>query len=254
MPKFPPADTILDREQAINAILTSIAMEEVALSRLIDAENEKIRYALKCAKEQGCNCTSMQNILAINKSAHSMIALVSDVQILLKQKMTQALNHLPDAPVPPCPPKPPPCPPKPPIPPTPSKKPCIKRFIAETAYDWNCHKTLFFNDACGCDNGAKLCNLNCASRIVLPSCINYEVTLNIKLINPSNTPIVLELIQSNGGKPISVKQVTSGAKATHIQHTEMYAASSKYTKTDITVKLVSPQKLRILDGGIIVKD
>lgn len=36
----------LDREEAINLILASIAMEDMALSHILNAEGEKLQYVL----------------------------------------------------------------------------------------------------------------------------------------------------------------------------------------------------------------
>ena len=49
MPNIPDIDPDINitSEQALNLILTSIAMEEMSLSTLMDAESEKIRYVLK---------------------------------------------------------------------------------------------------------------------------------------------------------------------------------------------------------------
>ena len=96
LPEFPNPDSILSREQAINAILTSIAMEETALSHIINAEGEKIQCVLERAK---CSdCTDMQDILRVNESVASLLDQVNDIQIVLKNKFRLAVNCLSDKP------------------------------------------------------------------------------------------------------------------------------------------------------------
>ena len=41
MPSFPKADTDITHENAINMILTSIAMEELALSHIMNADADR---------------------------------------------------------------------------------------------------------------------------------------------------------------------------------------------------------------------
>ncbi|MCL2253797.1 MAG: hypothetical protein FWC09_05065 [Lachnospiraceae bacterium] len=84
LPKFPDSDTILTRDEAVNAILTSIAMEESALSHIINAEGEKIQYVL--AKK----CTDLCEVIAVNNSVASVIDKIIDLQFLLKVKMQHA--------------------------------------------------------------------------------------------------------------------------------------------------------------------
>ena len=104
MPEFPDGKNILSQDQAINAILTSIAMEETALSHIINAESEKIQLAIEHIK---CNnCCDLQKLLEVNESAASLIEQVNDMQIILKNKLRCVVRLLP----PPCPP-PLPCPP-----------------------------------------------------------------------------------------------------------------------------------------------
>jgi len=65
MPKFPGGKDILNREDAINAIIVSIAMEEAALARILTAESEKIEKALENIKwERQCD---REMILCINR-------------------------------------------------------------------------------------------------------------------------------------------------------------------------------------------
>jgi len=91
MPQFPPADEILSRDEAINAILTSIAMEEAALSHIINAEGEKIQYALQHIESGKC-CQSMCWLLSVNDSVASLIDQITDLQLILKSKMRIAAN------------------------------------------------------------------------------------------------------------------------------------------------------------------
>ncbi len=91
MPAFPEPDKILSREEAVNSILTSIAMEEAALSHVINAEGEKIQHVLKRVNGN----TDLQTILKINESASAMLEQISDIQFLLINKLKKILKHVP---------------------------------------------------------------------------------------------------------------------------------------------------------------
>ena len=122
LPEFPKPGTTFTRDQALDAILTSIAMEEVALSHIINAEGEKIQYILKCAK---ANRANVCDVLEVNESAASLLEQVNDMQITLKNKLRLALKFLPRPERPPCPEPTPPRPrPKPPCPRPRPKPPC----------------------------------------------------------------------------------------------------------------------------------
>ncbi len=43
MPSFPKNDPAIQREDAVNQILSSIAMEELGLSHILNAEGEKLQ-------------------------------------------------------------------------------------------------------------------------------------------------------------------------------------------------------------------
>jgi hypothetical protein len=89
MPKFPDKDKILSFEDAVNAILTSIAMEELALSHILNAEGEKIQYIL--AKK----CSSTHDIISVNDSVASLISKITDLQFLLKAKLQLTKELIP---------------------------------------------------------------------------------------------------------------------------------------------------------------
>ena len=111
MPSFPPNGADLTREEALTMIIASIAMEELALSHIINAEGEKLQYILGTLPgTKPCACP--QDVLAVNKSVASLLDVVAQNQMLLKNKLEKVLEVCP-APVPPCGPYPPgpPCPP-----------------------------------------------------------------------------------------------------------------------------------------------
>ncbi|MCL1918021.1 MAG: hypothetical protein FWG14_06865 [Peptococcaceae bacterium] len=133
MPEIPKTEK-LTCEQTINMILLSIAMEELALSHVLNAEGEKIQQALDLVKCHKRDC-DIQKLLDINESVSSMIAQISDLQIILKSKMQLAIKHLSCLPVP-SPPQPTPdkpCePPRPPHRPCPPQPPCsVKNNLAK---------------------------------------------------------------------------------------------------------------------------
>lgn len=89
MPSLPEPNPKLTKEQALNMILTSIALEETALSHIINAESEKMQSVLK-------HCPNNTDaILAINNSVKETLEIVMQNQMLLKSKMEKVLEHLP---------------------------------------------------------------------------------------------------------------------------------------------------------------
>ena len=117
MPSFPKDGANMSREQALTMVVASIAMEENALGRVIDAEGDKLRYILdRCREESGCEETPKE-ILEANESVTRLLEAVAQNQTILRNKLALALDACGGCP--PEPPCPPPCPPAPPCPPTP---------------------------------------------------------------------------------------------------------------------------------------
>ena len=90
MPNFPDRETILTREEAVNSIMTSIAMEEAALSHIINAEGEKIQFAIK-----RCNA-DVASVVRVNESVSCLIDRIIDLQVILKNKLRLVKCFLPD--------------------------------------------------------------------------------------------------------------------------------------------------------------
>jgi len=95
-------------EKALNDIVSSIAAEETALSLLITAESKKIEYVLACARAKGCSERELCMILEVNNSVNSMMGRITDIQIILKNKLALVTGLFLRPPCPPIPPSPPP--------------------------------------------------------------------------------------------------------------------------------------------------
>ncbi len=113
-PTFPPVDPDLTRDDVLNMLLASIAMEELGLSHIINAEGEKIQHVLGTLNNCEQSAASVEDALRVNRSVRDLIESATQYQSLLKSKMERVLEYI----GPPCPPKPP-CPPDPPCPPRP---------------------------------------------------------------------------------------------------------------------------------------
>ena len=69
------------RTQAITDLIQSVALEETALSHILNAEGEKLQ------KIFAIEDVSAENILATNKSVESMVNSVSNLEMVLRDKI-----------------------------------------------------------------------------------------------------------------------------------------------------------------------
>ena len=79
MPVIEP--TNIDKCDALSSILQSIALEETALSHILNAEGEKIQKVL-CLHNLDC-----KDILEANKSVQDTIDKVTTLEVVLKEKL-----------------------------------------------------------------------------------------------------------------------------------------------------------------------
>lgn len=82
----------LTLEDAINLLLSSIAMEEVSLSKLMDAETSKILCVLKDCEHKD---SVLQDALKINESVDKTIQNMIKLQMLLQFKLENVKEFLP---------------------------------------------------------------------------------------------------------------------------------------------------------------
>ena len=115
-------------------IIASVAMEERALSRVIDAEGDKLRYVLDKCRET-CGGRTPKEILEVNCSVTRLLDAVAQNQMILRSKLALALGACGCPPEPPCPS---PCPPMPPRPSCPesSQKSIMQLRLPEDGFLW----------------------------------------------------------------------------------------------------------------------
>lgn len=83
------------RYNAVTDIIQSVALEQAALSHILNAEGEKLQCML------ASNCTSTEQILATNDSIRSMVDSVAKLEMILQYKLSLFENCLCDPCTPP---------------------------------------------------------------------------------------------------------------------------------------------------------
>jgi len=85
----------IDNQQAVNLILASIALEEISLSHIINAEAEKIQYVLGTL-EGAANAEkppTIEDLLAINHSVDKTLKTIIMKQMLLEYKLEETISY-----------------------------------------------------------------------------------------------------------------------------------------------------------------
>ncbi|MBG9580252.1 hypothetical protein ABE42_13815, partial [Bacillus thuringiensis] len=73
----------LTRQEVINLLLSSIAMEEIGLSHILNAEGEKLQHFMKQKKRNFCE------YIAINQSVNATLKTIVKSQLLLQLKLEE---------------------------------------------------------------------------------------------------------------------------------------------------------------------
>nr|WP_318684124.1 hypothetical protein [uncultured Acetatifactor sp.] len=71
----------IDKCCAAASLLQSVALEETAISHILNAEGEKLQKALEMKE------CSHQDLLEINKSVEEMVTKITTLEIVLKTKL-----------------------------------------------------------------------------------------------------------------------------------------------------------------------
>lgn len=97
MPKIPDLnpDVNLEIKDTIGMLLSSIALEEIGLSHIINAEAEKIQFVLGTLEKNNNDKSKpykLDDILKINKSVNRTLNGVLQNQLLLQMKLQDTID------------------------------------------------------------------------------------------------------------------------------------------------------------------
>jgi len=254
MPKFPNRKDILSREEAINAIVTSIAMEEMALSRILEAESEKITKVLEGADLKHKKDREM--VLCVNQSVSQLVERIGDLQLMLKSKLRLATEAMPRPCPQPCPPCPKPCPPHPPWPPVPPKPhpcKCVNVFCADSKYVWSPCRTLALCQLKCCDDCVRTGRANGDYVIVLPHGQRFDIDLTLRLVGRAKKPVVIELMQNMGKTTVFSKNYKSDGRRHVNIHDRLTLFSEGAWDNHLSLRLLSENPLEIAKACIEVR-
>lgn len=91
MPTFPQIDPPLTREGSINAIISSIAAEELSLSHILNTQGEKLQYVLGTLPGLE-NAADLKEVMKVNKSVQDTMSDIMEQQMLLTAKLSAAMK------------------------------------------------------------------------------------------------------------------------------------------------------------------
>lgn len=96
MPNIPDICPEIDlcKEDVVNLLLASVALEEIGLAHIINAEGEKLQYVLNNDKgcKGDCKGTRIDEILEVNKSIQTTLRDVIKKEMLLEFKFENILE------------------------------------------------------------------------------------------------------------------------------------------------------------------
>lgn len=89
MPKIPDMnpDINITREVAIDTIIMSIAMEELAIAHILNAEGEKLQYVLNTLDGKDPGEITLCDIMAVNESIRETLREARKTERLLQFKL-----------------------------------------------------------------------------------------------------------------------------------------------------------------------
>jgi len=90
IPNITPSITVT-RDDAINLLLSSIALEELGLSHILNAEGEKLQYAMGTLPGLTQTAT-IEQLLQINQSVRDTVNTAMKKEFLLQSKLESVIK------------------------------------------------------------------------------------------------------------------------------------------------------------------
>jgi hypothetical protein len=275
LPSFPPKDSLLTRDEAIDAILTSIAMEETALSHVLNAEGEKIQAAVEHATRNIDCCDTIHDLLELNNSVSRLVEQITDLQFILKSKLKIVSSLIPlpyPAPCPsrptkptkpteptnPCQPQPPkPCPPHPSKPRHPPSEHCKAVFAAKNRHCWKNGTILPLYDESDCKSPVKLLQSHAGNQIYLPCGRKYRIEISLNMHKTlCDNKVSVEVSLLNGCETVRRKKITPYKEEPDIIISETLEWELPISPEEykLIIRLDSGEPVRVEHGKISIEE
>ncbi|WP_338750550.1 hypothetical protein [Bacillus sp. FJAT-52991] len=84
-----PSNIDISRQEAINLLLASVALEELALAHVVNAEAEKIQKVVGTLPPHLTHPPSVQDLININKSVQNTLKKVIAKELILLFKLEE---------------------------------------------------------------------------------------------------------------------------------------------------------------------
>lgn len=251
MPTFPDINGIPNLEEALSAIIISIAMEETALSHILNAEGEKIQYVIDYVTAQGYENIDMNALLAVNNSVADVIKSIADIQAILKEKLDIATQNIPPDPPAPDPPAPDPPAPDPPTP----DPPAVCCFEISPGTLLRQSATLALTKTCRSSCGISAVLHNCESMLVLPPGKKITISFELTATNPIQSPAEIIMQFRCGTEIVHEEAVVQQAPGPNVKisYQILYEVPGDCTCNTAVFKLASPEYLSCVAGSVCIE-
>lgn len=80
-------------EESLTLLLASIALEELALAHIVNAEAEKLQYVIGTLEPAISHPVTVSNLIAINESVRKTLQDVIKKEMLLQFKLDSVIAH-----------------------------------------------------------------------------------------------------------------------------------------------------------------
>lgn len=92
IPNYPDTSATLTREDVLNQVITSISMQELGLSHILNAEGEKLQFILGTAPGLTGGNATLQDVLDSNESVANLLSSAMELQYLQNAKLNLAIT------------------------------------------------------------------------------------------------------------------------------------------------------------------
>jgi len=207
-------------------------MEEMALSNIMNAEAEKIRYALAHG--------DMEQIIRTNESAVDIMEKINVMQMILKEKLSVASKFEP-AQIPPCPPMP-----------SPKPKTCCV-FDVTKGHCWEAGTTLPFSNHTKCENGVVNVQHKNNHAIMLPSGKSYTIGINLKMAKPRPVAAHMLIELRNKSGIVYSETYRNGCRDAFFRMNLLYQWNTPRGSGEnfLIIRLQEPDALKVMTGRVL---